>query len=130
MHDVDLALLEDLLELAAQQRIDNVVRLRRIRVARQGAPDANNLERDVCLGANIAVDDRRRAHHIAGDDGHLMTPPRQLRGLSVDVLGDPAEVRVVVVGDDGDPHAPCIVASPAALALALGECQADSAPAL
>ena len=29
----------------------------------------------------------------------------ELAGLSVDVLGDAAEHRVVVIGDDGDPHA-------------------------
>ena len=42
---------------------------------------------------------------MPGDDGHLVAAPGELPRLSVDVLGDAAKHRVVVIGDDGDPHA-------------------------
>ena len=110
--DINLELLENLAQLAAQQRIDNVIRLRGIAIAGERRANADDLKGDAILGVNFAVDNPWRAHNIARHHGYLVPASSQLRGLAMDVLGNPAEMRVVIVGDDGDPHALCIVASP------------------
>ena len=109
---VDRSLPKDLSQPAAQQRVDHVIRLGGVAVAGQGGADPDDLERHVVLGSDLTIDDRRGTKHVARHDGHVVTAPRQLRGLTVDVLGDPAEMRVVIIGDDGDPHAAGIVAGP------------------
>ena len=48
---------------------------------------------------------RLRTRQPRRDQRHVVAAARELRRLAVDVLGDPAELRVVVVADDRDAHA-------------------------
>ncbi len=61
-------------------------------------------------GAGSVVGYRRRAEEIARDDRHLVAAGAQVGRLPVHVLGDPAELRVVVVRQDGDTHGPEMLA--------------------
>ena len=80
-------------------------RLRGVAVERDADAHAHDVEALVDDRPRVLVGDRRRAQQMPGDDGHLMAAPGELPRLSVDVLGNAAKHRVVVIGDDGDPHA-------------------------
>ncbi len=55
-------------------------------------------------GKVVAVHRPRRHREPRCDDRDLVATARELCRLAVDVLGDPAELGVVVVADDSDPH--------------------------
>ncbi len=77
-------------------------RLRSVHVERKGAADVDDLE--VPRRTKVRVDRPRRDCESRRQHRHVVPPPRELRGLAVDVLGDPPELRVVVVADDPDLH--------------------------
>ena len=105
MHDVDVQALEQPAQLQDEAGRHGVDRLRGVAVERHADTHAHDLEALVDDRPGVRVGDRRRVQQMPGDDGHLVTAPGELPGLSVDVFGDAAKHRVVVIGDDGDPHA-------------------------
>ena len=66
-------------------------------------PDAEDLEELLPRGRLV---DRllRGNEQPRSDHGHLVAAAAELRRLPVDMLGDPAQLRVVVLGDDCDAH--------------------------
>ena len=104
VHDVDRRLAEQLGQPAAHNGPTVCSVCEALPYMPQRLADAHDLERRVLLRPVVVVDHRRRPREVAGDDRHVVPARRQVRRLPVDVLRDPTELRVVVIGDDRDPH--------------------------
>ena len=78
-------------------------RLGAVRVERPGARQMLDLERP--RRQRLVAGGRRAHRQPRRDQRDVVAAARELRRLAVDVLGDPAELRVVVVADDRDSHA-------------------------
>ena len=105
VHDVDVEPLEEPLQLQHESGRHGVDGLRGVAVERHADAEAHDLEPFVDDRPGVLVGDRRRAQEMPCHDRHLVAAPCELARLTVDVLGDAAKHRVVVIGDDGDPHA-------------------------
>ena len=103
MGDVELPRGEEAPQLASAARQHGVQRLRAVAEERHGQAHANQLDLVVGKHACVAVGGApRRLRHATGDDRHLMPSAGEVESLPVDVLGDPAQLRVVVVRQDAD----------------------------
>ena len=92
VNDVVLPQAEYAAQIFSELEPPREARLRSVGVDRLALPDANDME----LVA--------RARNVRGDDVDVMPVATRLAGEEVHVLADPAEVRVVVLGDKCDPE--------------------------
>ena len=102
--DVDAPAPEQLLQLSDHEEVDGVERLRRVAVHAAAPARSGRARTTVLLRPVVAVHDRGR-QQVAGDHGHLVAAGAQMGRLAVHVLRDATQLRVVVIGDDRDPHA-------------------------
>ena len=104
VHHVEAAPLEEPAEAARAGRKDGVEGLRAVAVERHGHAHVHHLEGIVRQHARVPVGRRGRPKQPAGQDRDLVATRREAQRLTMHVLGDPAELRVVVVGCDADAH--------------------------
>ena len=106
VHDVELPRGEEAPQLSRPERQHGVQCLRAVAVERQGHAHAHELDAVGRDHALVPVGGARRVGQAAGHDRHLVTAGGEVHGLPVDVLGDAAELRVVVVRENADAHVP------------------------
>jgi hypothetical protein len=92
----------DMVERGGQAGADGDERLGPVRVERERATDVDDVEETI--RELVAVDRLWSDRQSRREHRDLVPTAGELRRLSVDVLGDPTELRVVVVGDDRDLH--------------------------
>ena len=100
--DVKASLCVDAAELRAEQRSEGQYRFGGVHVDGIGPPDPNDLE-ELISGRNV-VDGSSWNEQPRRDQRYLVAATRELRCLTVSMLSDPTELRVVVLGDDCDAH--------------------------
>src|SRR5437762_11522855 len=93
VHDVEPAGPKDLLETPAEPPPGRHTRHAAVGVDHPARPDANHE-----LGVAVVL------AHPRGDDRRRMSPAVELEGEIVYVLGHASELRIVVLGDQGDAH--------------------------
>jgi len=97
VNDVVLPQTEDSLQILAQLESPRKSRLRSVGIDRLASADAH----DVRLVA--------RAGDVRRDDVDLMPISPRFAGKEVHVLADSAEVRIVILGNEGDSEGPCVL---------------------
>src|SRR5690349_10454861 len=107
MHHVEAAPTEECAQPAAEPRPDRVGGLGAVAPARHvqadRRADGGHLEGRLRDRHRVVLH-LGRAQLATGDDRHLVAERGQRTGLTVHVLADPTQGRVVEVGDDRDPH--------------------------
>ena len=102
MHDVELPPGVEAVKDERDPRAEGDEALGPIHVKGDSATDVRDLE--VSCRLVVVIDASRHMEEPRRHHGDLVTVPREFRSLSVDMLGNTAELRVVVVADDRDPH--------------------------
>ena len=105
VHDVERARRQEAPQLQRPAGEHGVQRLGAVAVERERQAHVHELDAVGGEHALVAVGGAGRVRHAPGEDGHLVAARGQVHGLPVNVLGDPAELGVVVVGEDADAHA-------------------------
>ena len=102
VNDVEATLVEQPVERGSETGRPADERLCTVDIDRERATMPDDLER---LGRkNIGIDRMGHFDEPRSDHGHLVASPRELRCLTVNMLGHASELGVVVVTHDCDPH--------------------------